>query len=380
MRVVSWNVAFRNNAAARQGKLLQKLAPDLMLLQEINRSSVEILAEEAGAEWLAPAVDLRVAEPGEPVARSRGVAVAGRGALGRAWLPIDVAMPERVLAVEACIDGNPVTALSYHAPPGVTWGLVKPRQAVALAAWLAGLQGPVVLGADANTPLIDAADFAHTRTHWHTGDPKLRGEPGDDQMWGPGKVHHLQDALRSWIAENPGSSEALSAPPLGPLAVTHRTGKRKSSPGTPRRFDCLWITRDWSVKHIGHLYEDAIAAGSDHAIVIAELALTTETLRSAFLHPVAEIALKSAKPESATGASSAVPQSARRRLATDGELFIPGHYCRNCGWPFTASQNRTVCQVPRACARRQELPMTQRGPGCPRNNRVHPEWRPKDKA
>jgi hypothetical protein len=150
VRVVSWNVAFRNNAAARQGKLLQKLAPDLMLLQEINRSSIEILAEEAGADWLVPAVDLRVAELGESAVLSRGVAIAGRGELGRAWLPIEVAMPERVLAVEACIDGSPVTAVSYHAPPGVTWGLVKPRQAVAAAAWLAGLPGPVVLGEDAD--------------------------------------------------------------------------------------------------------------------------------------------------------------------------------------------------------------------------------------
>jgi hypothetical protein len=380
VRVVSWNVAFRNNAAAQQGKLLQKLAPDLMLLQEINRSSIEILAEEAGADWLVPAVDLRVAELGESAALSRGVAIAGRGELGRAWLPIEVAMPERVLAVEACIDGSPVTAVSYHAPPGVTWGLVKPRQAVAAAAWLAGLPGPVVLGADANTPLIDAAEFAHTRTHWHTGDPKLCGEPGDDQMWGPAKVHHLQDALRSWIAENPGSSEALSAPPLGPLAVTHRTGKRKSSAGTARRFDCLWITGDCSVKHIGHLYEDAIAAGSDHAIVIAELALTTETLPSAFLHPLAETACMIAKPKSAAGASSAVPRSTHQPLATDAEQFTPGRYCRNCGWPFTPSQNRTVCQVPQACARRRELPMTQRGRGCPRNNRVHPEWRPVDWA
>ena len=55
--------------------------------------------------------------------------------------------------------------------------------------------------------------------------------------------------------------------------------------------------------------------------------------------------------------------------------FIPGRYCRNCGWPFPASHNRTQCQVPRACMRRQELPLSLRGPGCPRNDRVHPEWR-----
>ena len=58
-----------------------------------------------------------------------------------------------------------------------------------------------------------------------------------------------------------------------------------------------------------------------------------------------------------------------------GQEFIPGHYCRDCGWPFTSSQKRTVCQVPAACQRRQALPLHERGQGCPYNDRVHPEWR-----
>jgi hypothetical protein len=55
--------------------------------------------------------------------------------------------------------------------------------------------------------------------------------------------------------------------------------------------------------------------------------------------------------------------------------FLPGHYCRDCGWPFTASQRRTHCQVRQGCMRRQELPLDQRDYGCAYNDRVHPEWR-----
>lgn len=62
-------------------------------------------------------------------------------------------------------------------------------------------------------------------------------------------------------------------------------------------------------------------------------------------------------------------------MAYSDREFIPGHYCRDCGWPFTASQKRTVCQVLEACQRRQALPLHERGQGCPYNNRVHPEWR-----
>lgn len=61
--------------------------------------------------------------------------------------------------------------------------------------------------------------------------------------------------------------------------------------------------------------------------------------------------------------------------ATADQEFIPGHYCQLCGWPFTASQNRTHCLVPAACQRRGELPLHLRAQGCPYNDRVHPEWR-----
>ena len=156
-------------------------------------------------------------------------------------------------------------------------GLVKPRQAVAFASWLTTHAGPVVLGADANTPLIDAPDFAGTRTHWHIGGRNLHGEQGDDLLFGPGKTHPLDDALRRWLADHHGDAERLAAnAPPGPLAITHRTGRRKDSPGTGRRFDCIWISSHWTVQRIDHLYDAGIAAGSDHAVVITDLAASLE--------------------------------------------------------------------------------------------------------
>jgi hypothetical protein len=114
----------------------------------------------------------------------------------------------------------------------------------------------------------------NTRTHWHTGYWRLHGEPGDDLLFGPGKVHDLDDALRCWFALHPEEMDRLRASkPSGPLAITHRTGRRKNSPGTGRRFDSVWVSRHWVVRHIEHLYEEGIAAGSDHAPVMVELDL-----------------------------------------------------------------------------------------------------------
>lgn len=106
------------------------------------------------------------------------------------------------MLAEATVEGLSLTTVSYHAPPGVTWEIVKPRQAVTIARWLSAQQGPVLLGADANT----------------------------------------------------------------------RTGKRKNSPGTGRRYDCIWLTAHWTVQHIDHLYDERIDACSDHALVLADLA------------------------------------------------------------------------------------------------------------
>jgi hypothetical protein len=119
--------------------------------------------------------------------------------------------------------------------------------------------------------LIDAVDFAATRTHWHSGNRILRGEPGDDLLFGPDKIHPLDDALRRWLADHPTEAATLAHRPPGPLAVTHRTGKRRGLTGTGWRFDSIWITRHWTVSRIDHLYKEGIAAGSDHAVIVADL-------------------------------------------------------------------------------------------------------------
>src|SRR5215470_11544170 len=122
--------------------------------------------------------------------RPRGSATA-RGSAAqtrpcRWWLLGGLPQSERILLIESQTEGTPFIAVSYHAPPGVTYGIIKPQQAVAFARWLSTQNGPLLFGADANTPLIDALDFADTQTHWHTGHRKLQGEPGDDLLVGPG--------------------------------------------------------------------------------------------------------------------------------------------------------------------------------------------------
>lgn len=79
------------------------------------------------------------------------------------------------------------------------------------------------MGADANTPLIDAVDLAETRTHCRSSSRRLNGEPGDELLFGPGKIHPLEDRLRAgsliilprqppWLTARQARWRSLTAP------------------------------------------------------------------------------------------------------------------------------------------------------------------------
>lgn len=122
--------------------------------------------------------------------------------------------------------------------------------------------------------MIDHPDPGEVRTHWQTGSRLLRGRTGDDVMFGGHPHHHLQDAYRRWLTDDPARLHAVALlHPSGPLAVSHHTGKRQDDPGVPRRYDSLWISPEIAVDTITYDYAQAIAAGTDHALLTAELRL-----------------------------------------------------------------------------------------------------------
>jgi hypothetical protein len=278
VRVVSWNLNRRvGDAVRRQGEFLSSLEPppSAVMLQEVNPRSIELMCERAGLDWFRLAVDLREPEPSDTRVRRLGVALAGRGAAPHSVSILEgVPFPERTIHAVIDITGATIALASYHAPPGVSWLEKKPKQAVAFANWLAALEGPVILGADANTPLVDHPDFEGVRTHWHSGDRRLKGAPGDDLLWAATKIHGLEDALRNLLRGDPEAlAEIRAASPQGPLAISYRTSKRTTLPGTLRRYDSVWISDHFGVTSVAYPYEESIQAGSDHSAVVVDLVL-----------------------------------------------------------------------------------------------------------
>jgi hypothetical protein len=173
-------------------------------------------------------------------------------------------VPERTLIGHLTTPGSPLTACSFHAPPGVTWKELKPQSFLAIADFLSQHPRRTLFGMDANTPKVDRLDIGENVWWW-------KDEPS---LLGPTPRHVLTDVLRTLLAGDPQRLAALqSARPTGPLALSFRRGPKGKV--IDCRYDFVFASPDIVVRDVSYLYDASIAAGSDHAIVVADLELTT---------------------------------------------------------------------------------------------------------
>jgi hypothetical protein len=287
VRIASWNLQGRSgDVAARLGSLLgQHGAADVVLLQEASHLGLAGFCEAAGLDWGVHVRDeffdlLRVrgraggsAPDGTDYPWPRCVAIAGRGAPLRSTTAFpEVPLPEKVMAGWIDVSGARITVVSYHAPTGVQHGARKAEQAVHLARWLTKLDGPVVFAGDFNTPGVDPPAFDGVQTGWATGHELLDGAPGDDLLVGSEPVHGLRDALRTYLDGHPEELAVIKADrPDGPLMISHRTGDQDEN---RYRYDAVWLSPHFEVKSVQYLYEEAIEAGTDHALVLVDAVFT----------------------------------------------------------------------------------------------------------
>lgn len=249
--------------------LITRVGCDVLALQEVGSEFHADLASQAVFHWSVSSLVLRPPGPTEGRARRLGCSIFGRSPfrlLGSGVLA-HLAFPERALVVVVESDAGPVTFGSFHTPPGANWGMIKPLTLTAIAEWLAERNGPVVVGIDANAPKTDHPNPAENEWWWDEEPLLLGSSPG----------HQLRDALRLFLADRPEVMSAICAErPRGPLATSHFRGRGKTR--TACRYDFIYVTQDFDVENVSYLMEEAIKAGSDHALVAA-------TLRASELRP-----------------------------------------------------------------------------------------------
>lgn len=269
LTVASWNVkGWPGHLRPRQLELIDQIAPDVLLLQELTPKSFDSLID---AGWSGAHALQLLPEGHRGRARNKTVkfscAVLARGS----WQVTDpetneeAPSPERWLTGRLVHQDAEIDAGSFACPPGVVWGDMKTEQGRLIAQWMSRREGPVIAGVDRNGPKAEHADGAVDL--W---------PPDAGELLGPDPSHPLRDVLTTLLDDRPELREqAVAQRPDGPLAVSFIRG-RDGQKQTPSRYDAVYASDHFEVADVRYLYEEAVVAGSDHAVVLATLRLNKE--------------------------------------------------------------------------------------------------------
>jgi endonuclease/exonuclease/phosphatase family metal-dependent hydrolase len=261
LRFVTWNV---NGFAERgQAEFLAASEWDVCAVQEATTpAALERLATQVGATSY---VSARPSLVGADDTRPRYVsALLARSPWSLSGARVlDVPSPERALHAVAAAGTQSIVVASMALPPASSraWGpAAKVAQAEAIATWLAETGVPTIVGIDANTPKVDHPELARS-VWWNAGEERLLGVD---------RIHRLRDVYREVVERDAAlSASTVASRPDGPLAVSYRRGRGVRA--VDCRYDVILVSSDIAVCSGGYEYEVAVAAGSDHALVWAEL-------------------------------------------------------------------------------------------------------------
>ncbi|RIE15519.1 hypothetical protein SMC1_10045 [Candidatus Cryosericum septentrionale] len=246
---------------ADQLGLLADQHPNILLLQDVGPSAVRAVVDSRLWEHTTDTWSFPISSQG--VARRGGclIAATGEWVLGSALPVPDLLLPSRSLAITATHTGSALTLLSCYAPTNTGLGRKqRPTYFAALAAWLSAVSAPIVMGMDANGPRVDHPDIEQNR--WWTQEEAL--------VLGSGAP--TEDVLRLWYGDHPAElKRQVRYYPNGPLADSYHRGRKGKY--LRCRYDSIHVSPGIGVIDVHYLYEEAVRASSDHALVIADVEL-----------------------------------------------------------------------------------------------------------
>ncbi len=279
LRIINWNISYQGNNP--KTKLLKSVInevehPSILALQEVSEATYRDLCEN---EILNDCVfSLTHRKPGVFEGKNRAlgclIAIAGDLEILESSVLERVPFPERTLSAKIRGAERVFEIVSFHSLTGIAYGRAKSAQFAAITEYLHEKSGsPVIMCGDANEPKIDHYDQDKTIYFNQKGD----GGKAASLLFGSSEAHGLKDAYRIWLSKNNEEIERIKKYQKekekdnnlesAPLAVSHIVrGKKK-------RYDHLFLSQDWHVENIEYRYKNAIIVGSDHAIMVADLAI-----------------------------------------------------------------------------------------------------------
>ena len=290
LRFASWNVRNLSDELKTDGllRLLAREDPDILALQEVNPQFHAKLAESDRFCWAVSSLEIRPPSA-EDIGdhRRRGCSLLGKS--GFVFLSAEVLhtvpYPEQTLAAKISCSGAPLTVCAFHIPPGSSHSKEKVLHLYSIAYWLGmrALSSGLVLGMDANEPESDHRDIADNGYFRYGAAALLSGRAPTKVKPNSGSEtwHPLEDTFRAYLRQTPGRADEIRQEELKqgvrdsdgsdtPLAVSYN--RDHGNPKGACRYDFIYATSDIHVKDVRYLYKESCEeAGSDHAMVVAEL-------------------------------------------------------------------------------------------------------------
>jgi exonuclease III len=255
-RAATWNLDHRRRNPRRISPwdLLRHTEADVVALQEVQGHEIRILRQQHPGESLFSQV---IYEPANLRWMGCGLLMPDGTEIAEAGVFPELPKPQRGLWARVQLpDQGEVTVVSWHSPNAAGDGRkIKMAAYRAMSDWLAAAERPLVLGADLNT--------------WHDPVDLEQADPADEffeehEFLGLEPRHGLVDAFRASLERKGRLADLLE--PAPPLAVSHLLAG-----GAGHRMDRIFVSTDLAPIEGEYWYDEAIEAGSDHALHWVEL-------------------------------------------------------------------------------------------------------------
>ena len=254
MRIINWNISYAGDTGCKINYLQTLLSEDsCVMLQEVKPHAYEYIKSSLGDKYeLFYSLEFRKPSKFDSDARKLGVLIL----VSKCFKIVDAGvierspLPDRTVYVTLQKDETSIRLLALHSLTGCGYYRSKSVQYDSFAEFINAYR-PDIIGIDANEPQVD---------HYDIGQMKFFDN-------GPGAKHFFDEIVNIGLTDAfvrfNGAEGYMDGQPL----IKSHSIRRKGAV----RYDFLFIRDAYNVNELLYNYDEAIAAGSNHAIIIGEI-------------------------------------------------------------------------------------------------------------
>ena len=254
LRVIDWNISYAGDIKRKVDYLSTVLRENaIVMLQEVKPHAYDYISSILSNEYeLFYSLNYRKPSRFDSDARKLGVLilvpkvidVVTSGVIERS------PFPDRTMFVTLLKGGKEIKVLALHSLTGCGYYRTKSVQYDSFAEFV-DMYCPDIIGIDANEPQVDHYDIKQMKFFDN----------------GPGAKHFFDGLGDIEVTDAYVSANGIDKYQDGyPLAKSHSI-RRKGAV----RYDFVFVNNTYTVNSLEYKYDDAVHAGSDHAIIIGEI-------------------------------------------------------------------------------------------------------------